>query len=66
VRPRVGSLWGRLAVAFERVWTQVKEALLLGMRRALAIFRSHYHKIDLEALSKGYVDAPYNTPGVCY
>jgi hypothetical protein len=28
------------------------------MRRALAIFRSHYQKIDLEALSEGYVDAP--------
>jgi hypothetical protein len=36
----------------------VKEALHLGMRRTLAIFRSHYQKIDLEALSEGYVDGP--------
>jgi hypothetical protein len=34
----------------------VKEALHLGMRCALAIFRSHYQKIDLEVLSEGYVD----------
>jgi hypothetical protein len=26
------------------------------MQRALAIFRSHYQKIDLEALSEGYVN----------
>jgi hypothetical protein len=36
----------------------VKEALHLGMRHALAVFRSHYQKIDLEALSEGYVDGP--------
>jgi hypothetical protein len=36
----------------------VKEALHLGMWRALAVFRSRYQKIDLEALSEGYVDAP--------
>jgi deoxycytidine triphosphate deaminase len=34
----------------------VKEALHLRMRRALTVFRSHYQKIDLEALSEGYVD----------
>jgi hypothetical protein len=28
------------------------------MRRALEVFRSHYQKIDLEALSEGYVDIP--------
>jgi hypothetical protein len=28
------------------------------MWRALAVFRSHYQKIDLEALSEGYVDIP--------
>jgi hypothetical protein len=33
----------------------VKEALHLGMRRAFAVFRSHYQTIDLEALSEGYV-----------
>jgi hypothetical protein len=33
----------------------VKEALHLGMRCAFAVFRSHYQKIDLEALSEGYV-----------
>jgi hypothetical protein len=26
------------------------------MQRVLAIFRSYYQKIDLEALSEGYVD----------
>jgi hypothetical protein len=36
----------------------VKEALHVGMRRAFAVFRSHYQKIDLEALSKGYVASP--------
>jgi hypothetical protein len=34
----------------------VKEALHLGMGHALAIFRSHYQKIDLEVLSEGYID----------
>jgi hypothetical protein len=28
------------------------------MRRALAVFRSHYQKIDLEALGEGYIDIP--------
>jgi hypothetical protein len=28
------------------------------MRRALTIFKSHYQKIDLEALSEGYIDIP--------
>jgi hypothetical protein len=28
------------------------------MARARAVFRSHYQKIDLEALSEGYVDTP--------
>jgi hypothetical protein len=36
----------------------VKEALHLGMRRALTVFKSHYQKIDLEVLSEGYVDIP--------
>jgi hypothetical protein len=36
----------------------VKEALHVGMRRVLAIFRSHNQKIDLEVLSEGYVDSP--------
>jgi hypothetical protein len=36
----------------------VKEALHLGMRCALAVFRPHYQKIDLETLSEGYVDIP--------
>jgi hypothetical protein len=36
----------------------VKEALHLRVQRALAVFRSHYQKIDLEALSEGYVNIP--------
>jgi hypothetical protein len=28
------------------------------MWHALAVFRSHYQKINLEALSEGYVDIP--------
>jgi hypothetical protein len=36
----------------------VKEVLHHGMQRVLAIFRSHYQKIDLEALSEGYVNSP--------
>jgi hypothetical protein len=58
VRPGVSSLRNHLGVAFEQAWTQVKELLHLGMWRALAIFKSHYQKIDLEALSEGYVDIP--------
>jgi hypothetical protein len=58
VCPRASTLRGCLGVSFERVRTQVKEALHLGMRRALAVFRSHYQKNDLEALSEGYVDGP--------
>jgi hypothetical protein len=42
VRPRAGSLRVHLGVAFEWVRTQVKEALHLGIRRALAVFRSRY------------------------
>jgi hypothetical protein len=34
----------------------VKEVLHVGVRHALAVFRSHYQKIDLEALSEGNVD----------
>jgi hypothetical protein len=34
------------------------EALHIGVRHALAVFRSHYEKIDLKALSEGYVEAP--------
>jgi hypothetical protein len=33
----------------------VKEALHLKMRHALAVFRSHYQKMDLEALSEGVI-----------
>jgi hypothetical protein len=40
------------------VQTQVKEALHVGMWRAFAVFRSHYQKIDLEALSEGYIASP--------
>ena len=58
VRPGVSSLWSHLEVAFEQARTQVKEALHLGVRRVLTVFRSHYQKIDLEALSEGYVDIP--------
>jgi hypothetical protein len=58
VHPRVSSLRSHLGVAFERAQTQVKEVLHLGMRRALAIFRSHYQKVDLEVLSEGYSDIP--------
>jgi hypothetical protein len=58
VCPEESSLWGHLGVAFERVPTRVKEALHLGMRRALAVFRSQYQKINLEAFSEGYVDIP--------
>jgi hypothetical protein len=36
----------------------VKEVLHLGMQRVLTVFRSHYQKTDLEALSEGYVDIP--------
>jgi hypothetical protein len=52
VHPRAGTLRGRLGAAFEWVRTQVKEALHLGMRRAFTVFRSHYQKIDLVALSR--------------
>jgi hypothetical protein len=41
----------------------VKEALHLGVRCVLTVFRSHYQKINLEAinleaLSEGYIDIP--------
>jgi hypothetical protein len=58
VRPGGSLLQSHLRVAFEWARTQVKEALHLRMRHALAVFRSHYQKIDLEALSEGYVDIP--------
>jgi hypothetical protein len=58
VRPGASSLRSHLGVAFERARTQVKEALYHGMRRALTVFRSNYLKIDLEALSEGYVGIP--------
>jgi hypothetical protein len=58
VRLRVSSLWSHLGAAFERVRTQVKEALHLRVHRALVVFKSHYEKIDLKALNEGYVEAP--------
>ena len=58
MRPGASSLRGRLGVAFEWARAHVKEALHLGVQRALAVFRSHYLRIDLEALSEGYVDVP--------
>jgi hypothetical protein len=60
VCPGASSLWSHLGVAFERARTQVKEALHLRMRHALAVFRSYYQKIDLEALSEG---CQYNRGG---
>jgi hypothetical protein len=42
VGPETSSLQSCLGATFEQVWTQVKEALPLSMRRAFAIFRSHY------------------------
>jgi hypothetical protein len=36
----------------------VKEGLHLGMWWELAVFRSHYQKINLEVLSEGYIDIP--------
>jgi hypothetical protein len=45
-------------ITFERAWTQVKEVLHLGVRRVLIVFKSHFQKIDLEALSEGYIDFP--------
>jgi hypothetical protein len=60
VQVRLGAcmLRGHVGATFERVQTQVKEALHLGMRRAFTVFRSHYQKIDLEALSEDYVAGP--------
>jgi hypothetical protein len=58
VRPGASSLQSRLGVALERVQTQVNEALHLRMQHVLAVFRSHYQKIDLEALSEGYINIP--------
>jgi hypothetical protein len=52
------SLWSHLGVAFERAWTQVKEALHLGVQHVLVIFSSHCQKINLEALSEGYINIP--------
>jgi hypothetical protein len=36
----------------------VKEALHLDVHHALTVFRSHYEKINLKALSEGYIEAP--------
>jgi hypothetical protein len=60
VCPGASSLRSHLGVTFERARTQVKEALHLRMRHALAVFRSYYQKIDLEALSEG---CQYNRGG---
>jgi hypothetical protein len=56
--PELSSLRSRLAIAFERARTLVRESLNLGVRRAFVVFRSHYVGIDLVALSEGYTDAP--------
>jgi hypothetical protein len=58
VRPGASSLWSHLGVTLEQVRTQVKEALHLGVHHALDVFRSDYEKIDLKALSEGYIEAP--------
>jgi hypothetical protein len=36
----------------------VKEALHPRVHHALAVFGSHYQKIDLEALNEGYIEIP--------
>jgi hypothetical protein len=56
--PEPSSLRSLFAIAFERARTLVRESLHLKVRRAFAIFRSHYMGINLVALSKGYADAP--------
>jgi hypothetical protein len=56
--PELSSLRSRLAIAFERARTLVRESLNLGVRRAFVVFRSHYVGIDLVALNEGYTDAP--------
>jgi hypothetical protein len=58
VRPEVSSLRSHLGVTFKWAQTQVKEGLHLGMWWELAVFRSHYQKINLEVLSEGYIDIP--------
>jgi hypothetical protein len=54
----LSSLRSRLAIAFKRARTLVRESLQLGVRQAFVILRSHYVGIDLVALSEGYTDAP--------
>lgn len=51
------ALRDRLATAVERARVLVKGAVYLGIHRALAVFRSHYAKINMQALQEGYFDA---------
>lgn len=56
--PRGSSLRNRLGALYERARTLVRDALHLGVRRAFAVFKSHYTGVNLEALSEGYAAAP--------
>jgi hypothetical protein len=46
-----------LLLAFGQVRALMKDAFHFGVRRAFAVYRSHY-EVNLVALSGGYLDAP--------
>jgi len=49
------SLRSRIEALYSRVGERMKEALHAGVKKALAVVRSHYAGIDLPAVCEGYV-----------
>lgn len=56
-QPEGSSLIGRLRACYEQARTGIREALHTGVKRAMAVIRSHY-VVDLEIVSEGFADAP--------
>jgi len=53
--PSGSSLRGRIEALYSRAEERLRDALHVGVKKALAVLRSHYVGIDLPVVSEGYV-----------
>ena len=49
------SLWSRVEALYSRAGEKMREALHVGVKKALTVVSSHYVGIDLPAVCEGYV-----------
>ena len=49
------SLWSRVEALYSWAGERIREALHVGVKKALAVVSSHYAGIDLPAVCEGYV-----------